>query len=201
MMQNFLQKAPQILYKNIPEEFNLDAASKHGDDWAMEGMKFRQAAVLVAVIDQKIPSIILTRRPLHMKKHAGQIAFPGGKLEPSDQDATHAAMREAHEEIGLEPKFVDVLGCLDIYHIGSGYKICPVVAKVNVGYELKADPNEVDEIFELPLDFLMAEDNYRVESKFWRGKDRQFYVLDYEGYFIWGATAGMLKNLADKLRD
>ncbi|MBL1240617.1 MAG: CoA pyrophosphatase [OCS116 cluster bacterium] len=200
-MQNFLNKAPHILHKNIPKEFDLDQVSDHGDDWPMDGIQFRQAAVLVAVIDQKNPSIILTRRPLHMKKHAGQIAFPGGKLEPSDQDATFAAMREAHEEIGLDPQYVDVLGCLDVYKIGSGYKICPVVAKVNQGFVLKADPNEVAEIFELPLDFLMTEDNYKLESKFWRGKSRQFYVLEYENYFIWGATAGMLKNLADKLRD
>ncbi|PCI86005.1 MAG: CoA pyrophosphatase [Hyphomicrobiales bacterium] len=200
-MQDFLRKAPHILHKNIPNEFNLDRVAELGDDVQMEGMKFRQAAVLVAVIDQDNPSVILTRRPLHMKKHAGQIAFPGGKLEPSDQDATHAALREAHEEIGLEPKFVNVLGCLDVYQIGSGYKICPVVAKVNKGFALKADPNEVDEIFELPLDFLMTADNYKLESKVWQGRMRQFYVLEYEDYFIWGATAGMLKNLADKLRD
>lgn len=200
-MQNFLHKAPLKLYKNIPEEFELNSVAKNGDDWPMEGVEFRQAAVLVAVIDQKNPSVILTRRPLHMKKHAGQIAFPGGKLEPSDKDATHAAMREAEEEIGLDPQFVDVLGCLDIYQIGSGYKICPVVAKVNSGFALKADPNEVDEIFELPLDFLMGADNYKLERKFWRGKYRQYYVLEYEDYFIWGATAGMLKNLADKLQD
>lgn len=200
-MQNFLNKAQSSLHKNIPQEFALNVAAQAGDDWPMEGMEFRQAAVLVAVIDQPSPSVILTRRPMHMKKHAGQIAFPGGKLEPNDKDATDAAMREAEEEIGLDPKFVNILGCLDVYQIGSGFKICPVVASVQSGFMLKADPNEVDEIFELPLDFLMAEDNYKIEHKIWQGRKRQFYVLEYEDYFIWGATAGMLKNLAKILKD
>lgn len=200
-MQNFFTKAQSSLNPKIPDDFSLNVATKTGDDWPMEGIQLQQAAVLVGIIDQPNPSVILTRRPMHMKKHAGQISFPGGKLENSDKDANHAALREAHEEIGLHPQFVDVIGCLDVYQIGSGYKICPIVAKVNKGYSLQADPNEVDEIFELPLDFLMVEDNYKLNSKNWLGKDRRYYVLEYEQHVIWGATAGMLKNLADRLRD
>lgn len=200
-MKKLLDKAQSAFHQNIPKEFNLNVPSRIGDDWPMHDIEFRQAAVLVGIIDQPEPSVILTRRPMHMKKHAGQIALPGGKLEPSDKDATYAALREAHEEIGLQPELVNVLGCLDVYQIGSGYKICPIVGIVDGNHALKADPNEVDEIFELPLDFLMAEDNYKIHSKNWLGKDRQYYVLEYEDYFIWGATAGMLKNLSDRLRD
>lgn len=199
-MQNLISNAHTVLHKTIPNDFKLDVATKTGDDWPMDGIELRQAAVLVAIVDQENPTVLLTRRPMHMKKHAGQISFPGGKLEANDKDATDAALREAHEEIGLHRQFVDVLGWLDIYQIGSGYKICPVVGLVNKGYQLAADPNEVDEIFELPLDFLMVEDNYKMNSKNWLGKDRRFYVLEYKDYVIWGATAGMLKNLADRLR-
>lgn len=199
-MQNILANAHVNLHQNIPEDFKLDVVTKTGDDWPMEGVILRQAAVLVAITNKPDPSIILTRRPLHMKKHAGQISLPGGKLEASDKDATHAALREAQEEIGLHPKFVNVLGCLDVYQIGSGYKICPVVATLDEGYALTADPGEVDEIFELPLDFLLRDDNFKMNTKFWLGKDRRYYVLEYKDYVIWGATAGMLKNLADRLK-
>lgn len=198
-MQNFMQKAAIGLHKHIPDEYNSPALSGHGDDWPMENIAFRHAAVLVAIIDKKNPSVIFTRRPQHMKKHAGQVSFPGGKLEPHDVDANHTALREAEEEIGLNPKFVNILGCLDIYHIGSGFKICPVVALVKPGFQLTADPNEVDEIFEVPLDFLMAETNIKLHSKLWSGKMRQYYVLKYKQHEIWGATAGMLNNMREKL--
>ncbi|MGL1919539.1 MAG: CoA pyrophosphatase [Hyphomicrobiales bacterium] len=200
-MQNIIAKAQRNLHQNIPEDFKLNVATKTGDDWPMDGITLRQAAVLIGITDKPSPSVILTRRPMHMKKHAGQISLPGGKLEPSDKDATSAALREAQEEIGLHPQFVNVLGCLDVYQIGSGYKICPIVATLDSGYALTADPNEVDEIFEVPLDFLMREDNYKMNSKNWLGKDRRFYVLEYKDYVIWGATAGMLKNLANRFKD
>lgn len=199
-MHHFIEKAQAALHADIPQEFDLDTPALVGDDWPMTGIVFRQAAVLVAVIDQPNPSVILTRRPMHMNKHAGQIALPGGKLESFDLDAKHAALREAHEEIGLESKFVDILGCLDVYQIGSGFKICPVVGVVKNGYSLQADPNEVDEIFELPLDFLMTDNNYKIITKHFAGRARQCYILEYEDYKIWGATAGMLKNLFDRLK-
>ena len=198
-MPDFLQKAAHGLHKNIPDEYHSTTVSDHGDDWPMEDMEFRHAAVLVAVIDKANPSVIFTRRPMHMDKHAGQVSFPGGKLEPQDADAKHTALREAQEEIGLNPKYVNILGCLDIYHIGSGFKICPVVALVSPGLKLTAAPNEVDEIFEVPLDFLMAQTNLKLHSKVWRGKLRQYYALKYKQHEIWGATAGMLNNMRDML--
>lgn len=199
-MQDIIQKTRSGLYQAIPKEFDQNLPHKVGDDWAMDDIDFRQAAVLVAIIDKPEPSVIFTRRPMHMKKHAGQIAFPGGKMEASDKDATQAAFREAEEEIGLDAKFLDVLGYLDVYHIGSGYKICPVVVKVSSGFELRADPNEVEEIFEVPLDFLMAEQHLKIHNKQWLGRMRQYYAIEYNDYLIWGATAGMLNNMRDKLK-
>lgn len=198
-MQNILQKAQAGLHQTIPKEFDQDLPHRVGDDWAMDDMEFKQAAVLVAIVDKIEPSVIFTRRPMHMKKHAGQIAFPGGKLETADKDAAHAALREAEEEIGLDAQFTDVLGYLDVYHIGSGFKICPVVVKVSPGFELKADPNEVEEIFEVPLDFLMAKQHLKIHNKQWMGKMRQYYAVEYNDYLIWGATAGMLNNMRNML--
>ena len=193
-MQDFLVKAKSKLNKSIPEDFTHKANVEHADK-----RSYRQAAVLIAITDKPKPSIILTRRPLHMKTHAGEVAFPGGKLESFDVDAKHAALREADEEIGLKQQYVDVLGYLDTYKVGSGFNVCPVVAVVSKGYNLTADPNEVDEIFEVPLDFLMDVNNFQRHSKMWQGKQRHYYVIEYKNYFIWGATADMLKNLHDKL--
>ncbi len=208
-MQKLLNSIKQKIHQDVPEDFfvdetaliidgnkypNLDKAS-----WRFNAAAYRQAAVLIAIVDKPEPSVILTRRPLHMKKHAGQIAFPGGKMEQDDADAKTAAMREAYEEIGLESQYIDILGYLDIYQIGSGFNICPVVAKVSQGFELIGDPNEVDEIFDLPLDFLMSEGNFKIYSKNWNGNIHKFYALEYNDYFIWGATADMLKNFRDKL--
>ncbi len=155
--------------------------------------------MLIGVVEKPEPTIILTRRPAHMKTHAGQIAFPGGKIEPSDKNAQAAALRETHEEIGVQASYIDVLGFLDIYKVGTGFNIHPIVAKINTGFTFKADPNEVAEIFEVPLSFLMDKNNFKRHYKYWQGKQHHYYVIEYKNYFIWGATADMLKNLSNRL--
>lgn len=158
----------------------------------------KPAAVLVPIIATEVPTLLLTERTPHLSAHAGQIAFPGGKIEPTDDGALGAALREAHEEIGLNASAVDPLGYLDPYRTGTGYLITPVVALVRPGETYRADPSEVADIFEVPLAYLMDVANHRIDTLFWRGADRRFYAMPYEQRYIWGATAGIIRMLYRK---
>lgn len=159
----------------------------------------RPAAVLVPIIARDELTVLLTQRPDTMDKHAGQIAFPGGKVDPSDADHVAAALREAEEEVGLERRFVEVLGFLDMYRTGTGFNVAPVVAIVQPDFNLNLDRREVADAFEVPLSFLMDEANHQKHSRPWRGRERHFYAMPYGERFIWGATAGMLRNLHQKV--
>ncbi len=159
----------------------------------------RPAAVLVPIVARDELTVLLTQRPHTMPHHAGQIAFPGGKVEKSDEDHVAAALREAEEEIGLDRSHVEVLGYLDMYRTGTGFNVAPVVALVQPDFVLKIDTREVEEAFEVPLHFLMDEVNHQKHARPWRGRERHFYAMPYGNRFIWGATAGMLKNLHQKL--
>ncbi|MHA1545465.1 MAG: CoA pyrophosphatase [Alphaproteobacteria bacterium] len=160
----------------------------------------KPAAVLVAIRDLgNHASIILTRRAASLSSHAGQIAFPGGRIDATDTGPHHTALREAHEEIGLDPGQVKVLGYLDPYRTGTGYHICPVVGIVTGGFTPVAEPGEVDQIFEVPLGFAMDPANLYIHATPWRGTTAKTYALAFEGYEIWGATAAMLKNLFDRV--
>ena len=143
--------------------------------------------------------VLLTERPEHLTSHAGQVAFPGGRVEDHDDSVIAAALREAEEEIGLHSDFITVRGTLDIYRTGTGYRITPVVGVVRPGFVLKLDPGEVAEAFEVPLAFLMNPANHERHSSVWQGKERFYYAMPYDGHYIWGATAGMLVSLYDKL--
>lgn len=165
----------------------------------MIGKPLRRAAVLVAVVARERPTILLTQRTEHLPSHAGQVAFPGGKLEPSDADAVAAALREAREEIGLEPKFIEPIGYLDALRTHTGFHIDPVVAIVQPGFELSLDASEVAAVFEVPLAFLMDTANHRIGSRQRNGRERLFYEMPYEGRYIWGATASMIKNMQLRL--
>jgi 8-oxo-dGTP pyrophosphatase MutT (NUDIX family) len=159
----------------------------------------RAAAVLVPIIEyEKGPYVLLTRRADHLGNHAGQVAFPGGKIEPGEGVAA-AALREADEEVGLKADFVEIAGFLDAYETGTGFRIVPVVAFVRPGFTLTIHDGEVAEVFEVPLTFLMDADNHERHKATWRGKEREYYAMPYNGHYIWGATAGMLKNMYDRI--
>jgi 8-oxo-dGTP pyrophosphatase MutT (NUDIX family) len=157
------------------------------------------AAVLVPVTIKSPMTVLLTERTAHLSAHAGQIAFPGGKIDTADRDACAAALREAHEEIGLNPGVVEPLGYLEPYRTGTGYMITPVVALILDNFTPKPDPAEVAGAFEVPLSFLMDERNHRIDSREWRGSERHFYAMPYEQRYIWGATAGIIRALYRRL--
>ena len=158
----------------------------------------RDAAVLVPIVDHASgPTILLTKRTEHLSKHAGQVSFPGGKIDDTDTDAVAAALREAEEEVGLTADWVDVCGFLDTYRTGTGFEIVPVVALVKPGFELQLQVTEVEAAFEVPLDFILDRRNHKRQSAEWRGARREYYAMPFGDFFIWGATAAMLVNLCD----
>ncbi|MFM9848177.1 MAG: CoA pyrophosphatase [Hyphomicrobiaceae bacterium] len=158
----------------------------------------RPAAVLVPVVARDELTVLLTRRTETLPTHAGQIAFPGGKLE-AGEDAVDAALRESEEEISLERRYVDVLGFLDSYRTGTGFMVVPVVALIRPGFVLRNDTTEVAETFEVPLRFLMDEANHQKHAREWHGRQRFYYAMPYGGRYIWGATAAMIKNMHERL--
>jgi 8-oxo-dGTP pyrophosphatase MutT (NUDIX family) len=155
------------------------------------------AAVLVGLIERpEGPALLLTQRTEHLRDHAGQICLPGGRIEPADAGPAAAALREAEEEIGLAPERVGVLGELPTYRTITGFRIHPVVGWVSPPVTLRPDPHEVAEVFEVPLHFVLDPENHRRQSYRRGALTRGYYVLPYQGRFIWGATAGILVNLA-----
>jgi 8-oxo-dGTP pyrophosphatase MutT (NUDIX family) len=160
------------------------------------------AAVLVPiVVREQGLTLLLTQRTEHLTDHGGQVSFPGGRVEPEDTSAIATALRETEEEVGLDRRHVEVIGLLPEYFTGTGYRITPVVGIVHPPFDLSADPHEVAEIFEVPLAFLMDGMNHQKRTaEFPNGGRRTFYSMPYENFFIWGATAGMLRNLFHFLR-
>ena len=159
----------------------------------------RPAAVLVPIVRRNQLTVLFTQRTDHLSSHAGQISFPGGKVDRTDKGPVDAALREAEEEIGLPRRLVEPLGFLDGYRTGTGYHINPVVALVQPGFELKLEAGEVASVFEVPLAFLLDPANHQKHSRPWRGRERHYYAMPYGDHYIWGATAGMIKNLHDRL--
>ncbi len=158
------------------------------------------AAVLVPVVQAADGlRVLLTRRTAHLQAHAGQISFPGGRFESDDADAPACALREAEEEIGLGRAHVEVLGRLDTYVTRTGFEVTPVVGLVTPPFDLRADPHEVAEIFDVPLGFVIDPRNRERRAREFNGARREFWAIPYGDYFIWGATAGMIVNLSDVL--
>lgn len=197
--QDFRQRAAQ-------EHLN-DAAADYGDHMLNPDLRrtfvhdrLRDAAVLIPVVDHGDAStVILTKRAEKLKSHSGQIAFPGGRIDPTDASAEAAAVRETIEEIGLTPSYVDVIGRLPDYVTGSGYRIAPVLGIVRPGFHLTLNPGEVDDAFEVPLGFLMDPLNHNRASRIFQDRERFFYAMPYEERYIWGVTAGIIRALYERL--
>lgn len=160
----------------------------------------RPAAVLCPIVERPEGlQLILTRRADHLSRHAGQIAFPGGKVDEADASPRAAALREAEEEIGLTAEQVDVVGAIDPYVTGTGFHVTPIVGFVSTAFHPLADENEVAEVFETPLDFLMDPANHRRDTRVYRGAERRYWAIPYGERYIWGATAGMLRGLSERI--
>ena len=157
------------------------------------------AAVLIAITDRPDPGVILTQRPKTMRHHAGQIAFPGGRVDPEDVDLVHTALREAEEEIAMPRDAVTVIGTIDRYRTITGYHVTPVVGVVQPDLPLRANAAEVSDWFEVPLSFLLEPGNHIEQAVEWQGRERHYYEITYEGRRIWGATAAMIVNLGRRI--
>lgn len=185
----------------------LEATPSHsvdllaGDAIHLNGTKPAvDAAVLMAVTDRTEPGIILTKRPDTMRKHPGQVAFPGGRVDETDADIVAAALREAHEEIALPPSAAQLVGLADRYRTITGFDVTPVIVVVPPDLDLRPNADEVDAIFEAPLSFVLDTANQVRRSQDWQGATRHYYELHWDGYRIWGATAAMLVNLSRRLQ-
>jgi len=205
--QDFFTRARARLTLEMPAALSdpavLPRRGDHDLDPVMRAIAavrpIRPAAVLVPVVDRDEPMVLLTQRTAHLKDHAGQISFPGGKIEGTDPSPAAAAVREAEEEIGLSPRLVEPLGYLDLYLTTLGYRIVPTLARVLPGLQLRLNREEVEDVFEVPLAFLMAPDNHQRHSSDWNGMTRTFYAMPFGERYIWGATAGILRNLYERI--
>jgi 8-oxo-dGTP pyrophosphatase MutT (NUDIX family) len=170
------------------------------ESWTKAGVTAaKPAAVLIPVVDRMAPTVILTQRTADLSSHAGQIAFPGGKIDAGDETPAGAALREAEEEIGLTPALVEPLGYLDLYLTFSGFRILPTVARIAPDFALTLNRFEVAEVFEVPLEYLMRPENHRRKSRDWNGIIRHYYEIPYRNRYIWGVTAGILRNLYERI--
>ena len=174
----------------LEELLSADDLERHR---AAPEQPLRPAAVLLLVVNHPAaPTVVFTQRTAHLADHAGQISFPGGRVEEGDGSPEKTALREAHEEIGIPVERVEILGRLPEYRTGTGYAVTPIVAWIEPPLAYKPDPHEVADVFEVPLSFLLDSGNHRYESAFYRGRLRNYWAMPYGERFIWGATAGML---------
>jgi 8-oxo-dGTP pyrophosphatase MutT (NUDIX family) len=203
----FFDRARARLRFDIPAGLSdpglVPASGDQGTDRMLEiiarEQPIRPAAVLVPVVDHPQPAVLLTQRSAHLNDHAGQISFPGGKIDATDVSPLDTALREAEEEIGLNREFIDPIGYLDLYGTSFGFRILPAVALVKPGFKLRINRSEVDDAFEVPLAFLMNPANHQTHSKEFRGVERTYYAMPYEERYIWGATAGILRVLYERI--
>jgi 8-oxo-dGTP pyrophosphatase MutT (NUDIX family) len=203
----FFDRARQRLLRDVPPGLtDADFVPDRGDhdlDPVLRELArvkpIRPAAVLVPIVERDAPTVLLTQRAAHLPDHPGQISFPGGKIDASDASPQAAALREAEEEIGLDPALVEPIGYLDLYMTTLGYRIVPTVARVAPDFLLTLSPHEVDDAFEVPLAFLMEPLNHQRHSRDWKGATRTYYAMPFGERYIWGVTAGILRNLYDRV--
>jgi 8-oxo-dGTP pyrophosphatase MutT (NUDIX family) len=205
--ENFFDRARARLRLEVPPALTDPLAQGARGDldlnpsmWERAGVAAtRPAAVLVPIIDRSEPTVLFTVRTKDLTNHAGQVAFPGGKIEPADESPVAAALREAKEEIGLAPTLIEPLGYLDLYLTFSGFRILPTVARVRPDFALVLNSREVTETFEVPLAFLMTPGNLQRRSRDWKGINREYYAIPFGDRYIWGITAGIVHNLYDRV--
>ncbi len=205
--KEFFARARERLTLDVPAGIDdPNVTPKRGDHDADPVMAqiatvrpIRPAAVLVPIVDHPEPTVLLTQRAQHLPNHAGQISFPGGKIETGDGNPLNAALRETDEEIGLDRTFVEPLGYLDVYMTTLGYRIVPTIARVKPGFKLTLSNDEVDDTFEVPLAFLMDQANVQRHARDWQGMTRHYYAITFGERYIWGVTAGILRNLHDRI--
>ena len=203
---DFFARAEARLSLDIPHGDTHSPVLPHGDhshDAGSAGPRsaqaLRPAAVLIGVVGRAEAGIIMTRRAAHLRDHSGQVALPGGKIDAADASPLAAALREAQEEISLDPALVSPIGYLEPYLTGTGFRVIPVLARVSPLFEPVIDQREVDAVFEAPLAFLMSPQNHRREAREWGGVLRHYYSMPWQDHHIWGATAGMIRALRERL--
>jgi 8-oxo-dGTP pyrophosphatase MutT (NUDIX family) len=204
---NFFDRARDRLTLDVPRALMDPAAAGARGDldlnpemWRRAGVKAtKPAAVLVPIVDRREPTVLLTLRTAKLASHAGQVAFPGGKIDAADESPVAAALREAREETGLAPALIEPIGYLDLYLTFSGFRILPTVARVAPEFTLALNPREVTETFEVPLEFLMTPANHQRKTRDWNGLARDYYAIPFESRYIWGITAGILRNLYERV--
>jgi len=205
--RDFFDRARARLSLDVPAALNdLTAQARRGDLdldpdlWRRAGVSAtKPAAVLIPVVERAEPTVLLTQRHADLPSHPGQIAFPGGRIDKSDANPLEAALREADEEIGLARDFVDPIGYLDIFLTFSGFRILPTLARVAPGYTLALNAGEVTEAFEVPLAFLMTPANHQFLKRDWKGIERSYYAMPYRERYIWGVTAGIVRNMYERI--
>jgi 8-oxo-dGTP pyrophosphatase MutT (NUDIX family) len=206
--RELVTRARERLTLTVPDALtDLNATAVRGDLdlddelWKKAGVQaVKPAAVLVPIVERPEPTVLLTLRTPDLKSHSGQIAFPGGKIDPTDASPLDAALREAEEEIGLDRNLIDPIGYLDLYLTFSGFRILPTLARVAPDYRLSINPAEVVEAFEVPVEFLMQPLNHQRHSRIWKeGIERHYYAMPFGERYIWGITAGILRNLYERI--
>jgi 8-oxo-dGTP pyrophosphatase MutT (NUDIX family) len=197
--EDFRKRA--LAHRYSPEEDDYgDHVLNPGSRDFILNRDLHEAAVLIPVVDRDGgATVLLTQRTEHLRSHSGQVAFPGGRIDVEDGTAERAAIRETHEETGIGERHIEIVGRMPDYVTGSGYRINPVLGILDPGFDLAPNPDEVAHVFEVPLSFLMDPANHECQSRMWQGRERFFYSMDYDGYRVWGVTAGIVRSLYERL--